>query len=74
MTSVVVTLASDAGFRYTTVTADSGAVGAQALGDKEFSWTGSAQTVTFTVGEQATLGSDGASAGGQIRFNKISVK
>ena len=74
LTSVVVTLASDDGDRYTTVTADSGAVGAQAKGDKEFSWTGSAQTVTFTVGDQATLGSDGASKGGQIRFNKISVK
>ena len=74
LTSVVVTLASDAGYKYTTVTADSGAVGAQAVGDKEFSWTGSAQTVTFTVGDYATLGSDGATKGGQIRFNKISVK
>ncbi|MGN1226575.1 MAG: BACON domain-containing protein [Candidatus Cryptobacteroides sp.] len=71
---VTVVLASDGGFRYTTVTADSGQVGEQALGDKQFTWTGSATSVEFTVGDKATLGSDGETKAGQIRFNKIIVK
>ena len=72
--TVTVVLASDAGGRYTTVTADSGQVGEQKLGDTQFTWTGSASSVAFTVGDNATLGSDGAIKGGQIRFCKIIVK
>ena len=72
--TVTVVLASDAGGRYTTVTADSGQVGEQKLGDTQFTWTGSASSVAFTVGDNATLGSDAASKGGQIRFCKIIVK
>lgn len=74
MASVTIVLASDAKYRYTTVTADSGEVGAQASGDTEVHWTGSATSVTFTVGDQATLGSDGASKAGQIRFKGLIIE
>lgn len=70
---VVFVLSSDAGFRYTTLTADKGAVGAQALGDTQTTWTGDAESVTFTVGEKATLGSDGAEKSGQFRFSSIII-
>lgn len=74
MSSIAIVLASDGGYRYTTVTADCGEVAAQAEGDTEVRWSGSSETVSFTVGDYATLGSDGASKGGQIRFCKIIVK
>lgn len=71
--TVTVVLASDGGLRYTTVTADSGQVGEQASGDTQFTWTGSASSVAFTVGDSATLGTESGKAG-QIRFNKIIVR
>lgn len=74
MASIKFTLASDAAFRYTTVACSTGAISpAQAEGDTEFTWVGNADSVTFTVGEQATLGSDGESKKGQIRFTTITV-
>ena len=74
MSSISIVLASDAGFRYCEITADCGDVAAQAVGDTEVRWSGSSETVTFTVGDYATLGSDGESKAGQLRFNKILVK
>ena len=74
MQSIVIGLSSDAGYRYTTVTPNCGEVAAQAAGDTEVVWSGSATSVAFTVGDYATLGSDGASHAGQIRFNKITVR
>lgn len=74
MTSITIILASDAGYRYTTVTADSGEVGAQAVGDTQVSWTGNATSVTFTVGDSATLGSDGAAKAGQLRFSGFAIQ
>lgn len=74
LTSVKFNLASDAGFRYTTVACSTGAISpAQAEGDTEFTWVGNATEVTFTVGEQATLGSDGESKKGQIRFTSLNI-
>lgn len=73
MTKIVFTLASDAGFRYTTVTASTGTIAPQAAGDTSFTWTGNASDVTFTVGAYATLGSDGESKPGQIRFTTITI-
>ena len=37
-------------------------------------WTGSAKSVTLTVGEKATYGSDGAEKAGQFDFEKIIAK
>ncbi|MCM1452792.1 MAG: chitobiase/beta-hexosaminidase C-terminal domain-containing protein [Clostridium sp.] len=36
-------------------------------------WTGAAQEVTFTVGDQASLGTDGASKQGQLDFDNLYV-
>lgn len=71
MTGIIFKLASDAGYRYTTFTPNTGAVSEQKLGDTEIDWTGAANNVTFTVGESATLGSDGDTKAGQIRIASI---
>lgn len=74
LTSITFNLASDAHFRYTTVECSTGAITpAQAKGDTSFTWVGNASEVTFTVGEQATLGDDGESKKGQIRFTSLSI-
>ncbi len=73
MTKIVFTLASDAGYRYTTVTASTGTVAPQAAGDTSFTWTGNATDVTFTVGDFATMGTDGETKPGQIRFTNIGI-
>lgn len=74
MTKIIITLASDAGFRYTTVTPSTGSISpAQAVGDTSFTWEGNASEVTFTVGDYATMGSDGATKAGQIRFTGVDV-
>lgn len=74
MTKIVVTLAKDAGYRYTTVTPSTGEISpAQATGDTSFTWVGNASEVIFTVGDYATMGSDGASKAGQIRFTSVEI-
>lgn len=74
ITKVVVALASDAGFRYTSFTPSVGALNpAQAAGDTEITWVGDAASVTFTVGEFATMGTNGATKAGQVRFSSITV-
>ena len=73
ITKVIFTLASDASYRYTTVAASTGTVAAQAEGDTEVVWEGNATSVTFTVGEYATLGTDGADKAGQLRFRSITI-
>ena len=74
MTSVVIVLAGDAGYKYCGVTVDSGSVADQASGDTEVYWTGSAKSVTFTVGEKAIYGTDGKDAAAQLRFKQINVR
>jgi len=74
ITKIVVTLASDAGYRYTSFTPSVGELNpAQAVGDTEITWVGDAPSVTFTVGDFATMGSDGETKPGQIRFASITV-
>lgn len=74
VTKVVFTFTSDNKYRYTTLTPSTGAyTAAQAVGDTELTWTGDASTVTFTVGEKATMGDDGADKAGQIRIEKITI-
>ncbi|MBD5213291.1 MAG: hypothetical protein HDS75_00525 [Bacteroidales bacterium] len=75
MTSITFTLASDAAFRYTTVDCSTGSISpTQAEGDTSFTWVGDASSVTFTVGHDATLGTDGADKRGQIRFTQLDIK
>lgn len=67
-------LASDAKFRYTTLTPDCGEITpAQAEGDTEVIWVGKADKVVFTVGEKATMGTDGATKPGQFRFASVDI-
>lgn len=74
VTKVVFTFTSDNKYRYTTLTPSTGAYTAeQAVGDTELTWIGDAASVTFTVGEKATMGEDGADKAGQIRIEKITI-
>lgn len=74
VTKVVFTFTADNKYRYTEFTPSTGAwTKAQAAGDTELTWTGDATTVTFTVGEKATMGDDGADRAGQIRIEKITI-
>ena len=71
---VVFAIASDNVNRYTTLTPSTGAMSpAQAAGDTTATWVGDATSVTLTVGNDATLGTDGAGARGQIRFTKLTI-
>lgn len=70
---IVFTLAEDAKYRYTTFTPSVGTMATQAKGDTEMTWTGDASSITFTVGEKATLGEDGDTKAGQIRISKIEI-
>ena len=73
MTNIVFNISTQVKRRLTTVTPNSGAVAAQALGDETVTWNGAAQTVTFTVGDQAIYGTDGESKAGQLDFNSIVI-
>lgn len=70
---IVFTLADDAKYRYTTFTPSVGTLAEQAKGDTQMTWTGDASSITFTVGEKATMGDDGADKAGQIRISKIEI-
>ncbi|MDE6464576.1 MAG: hypothetical protein K2L16_08105 [Muribaculaceae bacterium] len=74
LTKIVITLAQDAKYRYTEFTPSTGSLNpAQAAGDTEITWVGDASSVTFTVGDKATWGEDGADKAGQIRFTSVTV-
>ena len=71
---IVFEIASTNKYRYTTFTPDNGALNpAQASGDTSITWVGDSSSVTFTVGHDATLGSDGAAKRGQIHISKIMI-
>ncbi len=73
--SITFNLATDAQFRYTTVTPSTGEITpAQAAGDTKFTWVGDAESVTFTVGEKATLGTDGEDKAGQLRVSSFTIE
>ena len=59
--------------RLAPITASVGTVATQANGDNTVSWSGEATEVTFTVGDKANYGSDGAEKAGQLCFNDIKV-
>ena len=74
MTSIIFNISSQGQKRLTSITASTGSVAKQASGDKTVKWTGSAKTVTFTVGEKATYGSEGADKAGQFDFSSVEIK
>ena len=71
---IVFTISDSSKFRYTTLDPSVGKMDpAQAAGDTTATWVGDSDTVTFTVGHDATLGSDGSSKRGQVHFSKIEI-
>ncbi len=75
MSKIVFTLNTATGSkRYTTLTPSTGSiVPAQASGDTSITWDGNTGEVKFTVGHDATLGSDGASKRGQVHISSIEI-
>jgi hypothetical protein len=71
MTSIVFNISSQGLKRLAAITADTGTVATQSKGDKTVSWTGSAKSVTFTVGASADYGSDVSSSAFQFDFSSI---
>ncbi len=60
--------------RYALFTPDTGALQpAQSAGDTEISWEGDAQSVTFTVGDYASMGTDGSHKAGQIHVVSVEI-
>lgn len=73
MAKIVFTLNTTGAKRYTTFTPNTGSVAEQKAGDTAITWSGDATSVTFTVGHDATLGSDGASKRGQVHISSIEI-
>lgn len=72
MTQVVFGLSAQGVKRLTKITASVGEV-VESADAKTVTWTGAAKDVTFTVGEKAEFGSDGAAKAGQLCFDNITV-
>ena len=72
MTQIVFGLSAQGVKRLTKITASVGEV-VESADAKTETWTGAAKDVTFTVGEKADLGSDGAAKAGQLCFDNITV-
>lgn len=72
MTQIVSGLSAQGVKRLTKITASVGEV-VESADSKTVTWTGAAKDVTFTVGEKADLGSDGAAKAGQLCFDNITV-
>ena len=72
--SIVFNISSQGLKRLTTITANTGTIATQSKGDKTVTWTGSAKSVTFTVGDKAIYGSDGESSAGQFDFSSVVIK
>lgn len=72
MTQIVFGLSAQGVKRLTKITASVGEV-VESADAKTVTWTGAAKDVTFTVGEKADLGSEGAAKAGQLCFDNITV-
>lgn len=73
MTSIVFNISTQGKKRLAPITASTGTVATQKSGDSTVTWSGSAKSVTFTVGERAVYGSDGDSKAGQLDFDSIEI-
>ena len=73
MTDIVFNLSKQGKKRLAPITVNTGAIATQALGDTIVSWSGSATSVTFTVGSKANYGSDGDSNAGQLCFSSVDI-
>lgn len=73
ITQIVFNLSTQGKKRLASIEASAGTIATQNSGDKKVTWTGSATSVTFTVGGNATYGSDGASKAGQLCFTSVNI-
>ena len=77
-TKVVINISTQGLKRLAPITADTGAIAAQAQGDKTVTWTGNTNNLTLTVGEKGDYGSDkntdGSSKAGQLDFVSIYIE
>ncbi len=72
MTGIVFNLSSQGKKRLAPITASTGTIATQASGDEIVTWTGSATSVTFTVGDNADYGSESSKAG-QLCFLSVDI-
>lgn len=70
---VVFNISTQGKKRLAPITSSEGTIATQATGDATVTWTGSANTVTFTVGEKADFGSDGSTKAGQLCFSSVTI-
>lgn len=73
MTKITFNLSAQGLKRLAPITASTGTITTQKAGDKIVEWTGSAKEVTFTVGDKAEYGSDGATKAGQFDFLSVDI-
>ena len=68
MTKIVFNISTQGKTRLAEVTASTGTIATQAVGDEIVTWVGDASEVTFTVGDRAEYGSDGREKAGRLVF------
>ena len=73
MGTIVFNLSAQGKKRLAPITASVGTIATQASDDATVTWTGDATEVTFTVGDNANYGSDGATKAGQLCFGTMTV-
>lgn len=72
MTKIVFNLSAQGLKRLAPITASTGTIATQASGDTKVTWTGSATSVTFTVGAKADYGTEPDKAG-QLDFTSVDI-
>jgi len=72
MTTIVFNLSAQGKKRLAPITASVGTIATQSSGDETVTWTGDAASVTFTVGDNATYGSENTKAG-QLCFSSVDI-
>ena len=73
MTEIVFNISTAGLKRLAPITASTGTIATQKSGDTQVTWTGSATSVTFTVGDKADYGTDGSSKAGQLDFTSVDI-
>ena len=73
ITQIVFNLSTQGKKRLASIEASAGTIATQNSGDNKVTWTGSSTSVTFTVGDKATYGGDGASKAGQLCFTSVDI-
>ena len=72
MTKIVFNISAQGKKRLAPITASTGTIATQASGDTKVTWTGSATSVTFTVGAKADYGTEPDKAG-QLDFTSVDI-